>query len=148
MLPLLGQLWDAAVAFDLGGVPSFPGEPQTGRDGVVTLDTLIRWLQGQQPTLAEVPAGLEGLSPAVQQAWRQYQCAIQSRPDLGVRGTDREIYDYLKETLADEKDGFRLPAFDTWQRYLRTARRTLDCRKHNPRHGRPHGPSVVTEDQI
>jgi hypothetical protein len=138
------------AAQDLGNVPPFSGEPQSGSEAVAALDLVLAWCRAKLAASADTtPAGLEGLKPAVRRAWGLYQSAVAACPDLGQPGTtDLKVYDFLKGTLAGEQDGFRLPAFDTWQRYLSTARRALNCRKHEPRHARPHGRSIVREGQI
>jgi hypothetical protein len=157
-LPDFRRLWEAMAAFDLGNVPEFPREPQAGHEAIAALDLVRAWCRAKIAESAgknspdsphsPPPTGLEGLPLRVQRAWTLYQRGIEVRQDLAERGTDREVYDYLKDTLAGEVDGVRLPAFDTWQRYLRIARRALGGRKHEPRHGRPHGPSIVRADQI
>jgi hypothetical protein len=118
-----------------------------------SLFNLAKLLRGQpkdakqQPASGAAIAGL-GQPPAVQRAWAQYQGAVQARPDLEGHGTDREVYDFVKHTCMTDNDGIQLPAFNTWQRYLRSARRALNCRKHQPRYGRPHGSSIVHQNQI
>jgi hypothetical protein len=68
---------------------------------------------------------------------------------------DQEAYTLLKEkgipTGAGERGElaeYQLPAFATWARYLRDARKVLNEQKYSRRRGRPHGPSVVRYDQI
>lgn len=52
--PSFGRLFDAALALDLGNAPAFPGEPQTGRDAIASLDALTAWCQSkQQPASAD-----------------------------------------------------------------------------------------------
>jgi hypothetical protein len=58
-----------------------------------------------------------------------------------VKPTDRDAYDWLKENglpdereasdLAKELTGYTLPAFDTWSRQLRNARKALGEQKHS-----------------
>lgn len=43
LLPTLEPLWTAAQALNLGDVPPWPGEPQTGREAFEALDTLASW---------------------------------------------------------------------------------------------------------
>lgn len=60
--------------------------------------------------------------------------------------TDEEAYKWLTENAAEHD--LELQEFHTWTRYLREARRFFDTRKNTPRHGRPHGSSIATTDQI
>jgi hypothetical protein len=68
---------------------------------------------------------------------------------------DREAYNLLKEEGIPEGAGdrgelaeYKLPAFDTWARYLREARKILNEQKYTRRSGRSTGKSIVNPDQI
>jgi hypothetical protein len=58
-LPTLEPLWNAAQALNLGGVPAWPGEPQTGPDAFAALDALACWCRLQiarsSAVLVQVP---------------------------------------------------------------------------------------------
>ena len=62
----------------------------------------------------------------------------------GRAPTDRQCHDWLKA----HNDGDPLPAFDTWQRYVRQTRRCYGQQKNTPRAGRPHGRSIVSSKDI
>jgi hypothetical protein len=68
------------------------------------------------------------------------------------RLTDQEAYDLLREEgfpeNANELTDYRLPAFDTWGRYLRQARGLTGEQKYTRRRGRPVGKSIVKSEQI
>ena len=68
---------------------------------------------------------------------------------------DRDAYDWIHENGFDKSDGcydklenYTLPAFDTWCRYLRIARKATCEQKYTPRHGRATGRSIVSVDEI
>lgn len=67
---------------------------------------------------------------------------------------DRAAWDWLHDNgMPTEADGpkyqvlvgYKLPAFDTWSRYVRKGRRENDDRKHTPRASRETGPSVIRQ---
>ena len=75
--------------------------------------------------------------------------------NVGTHVTDREAYDWLRDTgLPDERDepqlagefeGYQLPPFPTWSRYVRCARKTLGQQKYSRRAGRSTGRTVLPE---
>ena len=73
-------------------------------------------------------------------AYQQYQMAEKSLGDT----TDRQAYDWLKERVEETE---RLPDFNTWTRYLRTARKFYGTQKNTPRGGRT-GRSIVEWGEI
>jgi hypothetical protein len=58
--------------------------------------------------------------------------------------TDLECYKWQKEHAEDGG----LPPFDSWQRYVREARRQLGKGKHTLRCGQPHGGSLVRPGDV
>jgi len=60
--------------------------------------------------------------------------------------TDRLVYDYVRDHMLDE--GEKLPSFATWAKQLRTARSFHGQKKNQPRAARPHGKSIVLQDQV
>jgi hypothetical protein len=84
------------------------------------------------------------LPPSRKKAYLEYLDAIAKNPNELNGALDREVYDWVKE----HADGEPLPAFNTWDRYVRDARKHLGKQKNTPRKGRATGKSVVSEDQI
>lgn len=96
--------------------------------------------------------GLDRLTPTVQKAYLSFVYAESKREK---RLEDREAYDWLIEYGIDASKGeagelvdYGLPAFATWSRYLREARKATGEQKYTPRHARPTGRSVVLNEQI
>ncbi len=91
------------------------------------------------------------LSPAQEKAYRSYEIAEHKLSELGAdQVTDANAYSWLKEhgvVPADCDDDYDLPAFETWQRYVRAGRSHYSTNKNSPRAGRT-GRSVVRQDQI
>lgn len=103
------------------------------------------------PPAAKTEADLQ---PADRKAYYAYSWAEGRLLEAGAtRVTDREAYDWLQENgLPDEKDslqlatefaGYRLPAFDTWNKQVRNARKVLGDQKHQKRAGRAAGRSIA-----
>jgi hypothetical protein len=95
---------------------------------------------------------LEGLQPADRKAYFAYQYA---ETMAEKRLQDREAYDWLNENGIDASKGdvgelaeYKLPAFDTWAKQLRNARRPLGEQKYTPRGGRAAGRSIVAEKEV
>jgi hypothetical protein len=90
--------------------------------------------RGDKGAASKAEAGEKGLPKRAQAAHSQY---LQAMPRcMGENGrvpSDRQCYDWLKA----HNDGDTLPAFDSWQRYLRQARTILGTQKSAPRAGRP-----------
>lgn len=129
VFPPLGRLFDAAVALDLGDVPPLPCEPRTGRDAVALLDALIDWCRTKQETPAADTKPI-ALGDAERRAWERYQEALKMKPEL-AGATDRDVYDFIRNAMlpGDDRRRRQLPLFETWSRYLRTARRVKGCPK-------------------
>jgi hypothetical protein len=95
---------------------------------------------------------IQQLEPAVRLAYRTF-CYAESKANKRLE--DREAYDLFKEEgISDgtgnwgELEDYRLPAFDSWARYLREARKMLNEPKYTRRAGRPFGKSIVKGDQV
>ena len=95
---------------------------------------------------------IQQLEPAVRRAYRAYEYAEWKAEQ---RLQDKEAYDQLKANgfLKDSKDwgdleDYKLPAFGTWAKYLRTARKALGESKYTRRHARTQGKSIVSANQI
>ena len=71
-------------------------------------------------------------SPAVEKAYRSYGYAIDKKPQL-ADAKDKEVYNWLVENGIDD---YSIPAFETWQRYLRAGRKHYGTSKNAPRAGR------------
>lgn len=107
-----------------------PSAAPTSADG-----TEGQSLEGKEP---EEP--LERLPDRVRRAYAQYLFAMkQYEGEAGGQPTDRELYAWLKRRSEE-----RLPAFETWVRYVRQARQALGEQKNSPRAGREHGRSIVS----
>jgi hypothetical protein len=95
---------------------------------------------------------LSKLKPAERKAFFTYEIAAFS---LESKVGDREAHDWLRENgLPDDKGNmgeladYELPAFDTWSRQLRAARKVLGEQKNSRRAGRPTSRSIVAVDEI
>lgn len=105
--------------------------------------------EGAGKSLAEIS---QHLPLRVRQAYFAYQFAGTINEK---RLEDREAYDYLKEHGLPDSAGdrgeltdYELPAFDTFTRYLREARRALGEQKYTRRANRPRGRSIAAADEI
>ena len=78
-------------------------------------------------------------------AYESYQHA---ESKIGEKITDKQAYEHLKEHGVESTGDFKLPAFETWQRYLRHARKHHSTQKNTPRAGRPCGRSTIKPNQI
>jgi hypothetical protein len=109
-----------------------------------------------QPTIASSldhaskPGPMECLEPADRKAYWSFQYA---QTLAGRNLEDREAYDLLSDrgieesATSGELAEYRLPAFDTWSRQLRNARKLLGEQKYNRRKGRT-GRSIAGSDDI
>jgi hypothetical protein len=95
---------------------------------------------------------LVGLQPADRKAFLAYHYAERMTEK---RLQDREAYDWLKENEIDAGKGdvgeladYRLPAFDTWGKQLRNARKPLGEQKYTRRSGRHTSRSIVSGREI
>lgn len=112
-----------------------------------TAPAVVRAGQTPSPgeTAEEESAQGARLSDRVKAAYGQYlQAAKECTGKDGREPTDQQCYDWL----STHNDGDTLPAFETWQRYLRDARRCLGKQKNAPRAGRSHGQSIVSSQDI
>ena len=101
------------------------------------------------------PPHEEGREEKIRILWPSIRNAYLAFEAAGLKAErrlkDEEAYKILKEEgipgdaygLAD----YRLPAFDTWSRHLRAARKEMGEQKNKPRHRRPHGKSIVERDK-
>tara|TARA_Y100000588_G_C13948356_1_gene793140 strand:- start:27 stop:764 length:738 start_codon:yes stop_codon:yes gene_type:complete len=86
----------------------------------------------------------------LRQAYRSYM----SVPPEIRNGTYEEAYKWIAEEskcsefTVSELFGYKLPAPDTWEKYVRKVLSELGESKNQPRGGRPHGSSVVRQDEI
>lgn len=95
--------------------------------------------EGQSFEEKEPEDPLEGLPDRVRRAYAQHLFATkQYEGEGGGPPTDRGLYAWLKRRSEE-----RLPAFETWVRYIRQARQALGEQKNSPRVGRQHGTSIV-----
>jgi len=85
-------------------------------------------------TVSEIPSRFEI-------AYRAFEFAEQK---TGKELSDRDAYEWLKENGID---GHILPAYETWQRYVRGGRRLHHDQKNSPRGARV-GRSIVRPDEI
>jgi len=72
-----------------------------------------------------------------------YQSFVFAESKIG-RCTDRQAYEWLEE---ERLEGHELPAFETWQRYVRIGRKHHGTQKNTSRKGRSGG-SVIKSDEI
>jgi hypothetical protein len=78
-------------------------------------------------------------APAIEKAYQSYQYAIEKNPDFAGK-KDKEVHTWLKNNGIDD---YTLPAFETWQRYVRKGRKHYGTSKNTPRAGRT-GRSIIT----
>jgi hypothetical protein len=97
-------------------------------------------------------AVLKKMQPADRKAYLSYQYA---ETMAEKRLQDREAYNWLKENGIDnsrddvwELADYKFPAFDTWSKQLRNARKLLGEQKYTRRGGRPTGRSIVNRQEI
>lgn len=91
-------------------------------------------------------AGTGKLGRAKERAYQSSVVAAEILCADGASVTDREMYDYLREEL-DEESGYRLPRYETWERYVREGREYHGTQKNSSPAGRS-GKSLVRNDQI
>jgi hypothetical protein len=78
-----------------------------------------------------------------EKAYQSYQYAEEK---TGNTLTDRQAYDYLKKHAVENIEGFVLPDFNTWQRYVRAGRRHYGAQKNTTRTGREIKSSIPVND--
>jgi hypothetical protein len=109
--------------------------------------------QPQDSSDAARKAARQKLEPAVRNA---YLACLHAEQRNGRRLEDHEAYDWLHEHGIDQDKGdlgelteYELPdSFETFKRYLVTARSTLGENKYTRRAGRKHGGSIAPKEQI
>lgn len=99
------------------------------------IDRQYRRSQVEEQATSDTP----GLSRRAEAAWKDYQDAIGKGKFDNSPPTDREIWEWL---LIHRRKGEDLPRFETWQRYIREARKFYGCQKNTPRLGRAFGSSI------
>ncbi len=87
---------------------------------------------------------LEQLPRCQQLAYSQYSHASRES-GLGPTATNLELYNWLKGRL---EKGEKIPAFDTWERYVRTGQRACGTGKNSRRAERIVGRSVVRANEV
>jgi hypothetical protein len=156
--PLLGELLGflqlletaPSVGFQ---TPLLPRQPGNGDDGKGRKGAENhRTAEGDSSTPARREELIHQLGPAVRLAYLAF-CFAESKASRRLE--DKEAYDLLKEDGIPEGAGdrgelaeYRLPAFDSWARYLREARNVLNERKYTRRAGRPLGKSITKGGQV
>ena len=108
-----------------------------------------------QPTVccsADSDAIPREMRPAYRKAYLAFQYA---ESKAGKRLQDREAYELLKDEGIPTDKGdlgqladYELPAFATWSRQVRKARKLLGDQKYTPRAGRTTSKSVVKREEI
>ncbi len=114
-------------------------------------DRATDWLRlleeepGGQPAAGEEAAQATALPERANVAYGQYEQAEKRLAEQDIdKPTDRQCYDWVKA----HNDGDPLPAFETWQRYVREARRHLGEQKNTTRAGRQYGRSIVPAAEL
>lgn len=122
------------------------------REAIVVEDSVLENYQRRDPPQelkGEHSPALDSLKPSERKAWATFKLA-ETRGQVGK--TDREVHDWLDEQddtqFVGDLFGYSLPPFDTWARYIRTARKAADESKHTPRAGRSAGLSVVKQSDL
>jgi hypothetical protein len=107
---------------------------------------------GQPVINSDRAAVLGQLEPAVRKAYLAFQYA-ESQAEKRLH--DQEAYELLQEEGIPTDQGnlgeltdYRLPSFETFKRYLVSARKSLGENKYTRRAGRTHGPSIASRRQI
>jgi hypothetical protein len=97
-------------------------------------------------------AQIQTMQPSIRVAYLAFTYA---ESKAGKKLQDQEAYKLLDEEGIPEGAGsrgeltdYKLPAFDTWSRQLREARKALGEQKYSPRRGRSHGMSIVKSVEI
>jgi hypothetical protein len=94
-LPPIGRLFDGAVLLDLGDAPPFNGEPQTGRDAVAGLNTLIAWCKEK---MEPAPIKGERIKEPSKDALKCYRLSI------AIGRTQSELAEILSRELSKPVD--------------------------------------------
>ena len=83
-----------------------------------------------------------GLAPGPREAWASFERAVKAERTL-AESTDKAVYKWIVQNDVDS--GYAEGGFETWDRYLRTARTQLGQSKYARRSGRT-GRSIVLPD--
>ena len=97
---------------------------------------------GDEPPQADKPEqgvavaenGGKILAPRYESAYQSYEHASRKLPP--EKQTDQEAYEFLKEYGMPE---YELPAYETWERYVREGRGFYGTQKNTPPSGEPGG---------
>ena len=86
---------------------------------------------------------------------KAYQVFLWAESHAGKQLRDQEAYNLFREEGSPDELGkfpdlkdYKLPAFDTWSRQVRSARKILGEQKNSPRAGRNTGRSIVSQNDI
>jgi hypothetical protein len=136
---VLHELWVDSITVKLWAY-TIPNTPELAR---AKLERVLTVLGAAAPHFPK-------LTPAVRKAYLAFECAQRTAER---KLEDWEAYELLKEKgVPDDGPGeladYRLPAKDTFFRYLGKARQALNEQKYTRRRGRSHGKSIVRADQI
>ena len=129
------------------GRPALPAEPLLpGGEGKPapkpSKEALAQKIAAAHSDLEEGKKEWSELLPErFKRAYGQYLSAL---PNGGDASTDGDCYDWAKA----HAEGSPLPALETWQRYVRQARRHYGQQKNSPRAGRSYGRSIVSARDI
>ena len=130
-----------ALQANAAGSPPAPGA-RVGADRESRKQALAEKILAAQKILNGGTQEWTDLLPVrVKHAYGQYLSAL---PNVKDNPTDRDCYDWAVE----HNEGSRLPAFDTWQRYVRQARQHYGQQKNTPLAGRDHGPSIARAEDL
>jgi len=113
-------------------------------------DKLWQECDQQVERLKAAAADLAKLTPSQYCAVSIYKWAVEENPKL-KKATDREVYNWIKEHgLPDqlEADGYRLPKFEAFARYVREGRRLEGKQKKVRSEIRPSSRSAIKLDKI
>ncbi|MCG3179635.1 MAG: hypothetical protein BIFFINMI_01976 [Phycisphaerae bacterium] len=136
------QVFVEDVRLDLQkAIPGF-GQPAPAAAPTVAPAAPPAHQDGRGEVAAHAPT-TDPLEPAERKAYQQYAYAVEQSAMPITK--DREAYDWLAAHL---DSGDKLPAYETWTRYLRSARKALGEQKNKPRRGRQAGRSVVRDRDI
>lgn len=124
--------------------PPAPGDAGALRPAGVTAGMPLDPRGSERPGTVGEDAGGR-LRGAPRTSYSYFQDAVRVDPGLSDR-TDREVFDYLAGRRAEYE---RLPeSFETFARYLRTAREALGQQKHRPRVRPPSSGSIVNRRDL
>jgi len=169
-LALFGLAWQKRSGIDLSapkdqsfallaGFPGawvsyFPCDAFTA--SLVAIDVLIATEKPVTPSVPNKPCNRYEKLKALRAAQRKaYYSFLYAESKAEKRLEDREAHDLLQEEgiAPDEEESgelvdYELPAFDTWSRQVRSARKALGEQKYTPRRGRSTSRSIVKGGEI